>query len=405
MNEKQKVAVLFGGRSPEHDISIVTGLQTLQAIDTSKYDPFPVYLDTDGVWWTGDVLRERSNYLLTETMKNKLTAVRLDLAHHRKGILYPLRSSFFKIRQPIVFDIALPAFHGLIGEDGGIQGVFETAGIPYTGMRLLSSSLLMDKVITKNVLRQVNIPVLPCTVIAKPDQGLLLEPTQLDRVCSDITFPACIKPRFLGSSLGVAKVNSAGELNAVLPRIFKYDSHAVLEPFVDNLVEYNIAVRRSGADIVCSAIEMPKRSDELLDFKQKYCSGGTENWGSKGKAGSKTTMLSEGMLSLTREIDPKLNQQDIQNIQRWAKTAFQAVDGTGAPRMDFLSNQKTGEIWLNEVNPIPGSFGFFLWEAAEKSLLFTELLNCLLEEAVGQAKLRKLPHDPVPEEGRLFVRR
>ena len=405
MNEKQKVAVLFGGRSPEHDISIVTGLQILQAIDTSKYDPFPVYLDTDGVWWTGNALRERSNYLLTETIKSKLTPVRLDLAHHRKGILHPLRSSFFKIRQPIVFDIALPAFHGLIGEDGGIQGVLETAGIPYTGMRLMSSSLLMDKVITKNVMRQVNIPVLPCTVIERPAQGLLLDTERLQVICRDITFPCCVKPRFLGSSLGVAKVHSAEELNAVLPRIFKYDSHAIAEPFVDNLVEYNIAIRCHGTDIVCSAIEMPKRSDELLDFKQKYCSGDGHSSGSKGKAGSKTGTLSEGMLSLTREIDPNLNQQDLENVRQWAKTAFQVVDGTGVPRMDFLSNQKTGEIWLNEVNPTPGSLGFFLWEAAEKSLLFTELLNCLLEEAVDQAKLRKLPHDPVPEEGRLFGRR
>ncbi len=123
------------------------------------------------------------------------------------------------------------------------------------------------------------------------------------------------------------------------------------------------------------------------------------------EGGTKTPgTISQGMLSLTRELNPKLKPQQVKNIKDWALTMFKAVEGTGAPRIDFIGNEKTGELWLNEVNPWPGSIGYFLWEAAENPVLFTDLLTGLIEEALKENKKRSLPKDPVPVDARLLRR-
>jgi len=151
MTDKKTIAVFFGGRSPEHDVSVVTGLQVLQAIDQTKYEAFPVYITTDGAWYIGDALRERANYLPDRTMLDSLTQVTLDVAANGapKGRLLARKKSIFGGVKPVEFDVAVPAFHGLIGEDGNIQGLFETAKTPYTGMRTMASALTMDKGVSK----------------------------------------------------------------------------------------------------------------------------------------------------------------------------------------------------------------------------------------------------------------
>jgi D-alanine-D-alanine ligase len=148
-----------------------------------------------------------------------------------------------------------------------------------------------------------------------------------------------------------------------------------------------------------SAIEKPKRAEELLDFRQKYLSGGGSKGGTKSDTGD-----SQGMLSLTREINPALPGEFAAKLRRWAVAAFEAVDGTGAPRVDFYCNEATGEVWLNEVNPCPGSFGYFLWEAADPPLRFTALLSLSIEEALARHRESQLPDDPVPAEARLLRR-
>ncbi|PFX11015.1 D-alanine--D-alanine ligase, partial [Stylophora pistillata] len=333
MNHRKRVAVLFGGRSPEHDVSIITGLQALNAVDTICYDPFPVYVDLSGQWWFGEDLRQRSEHLPLVAYKDSLEPILLDLMPGKKGRLHFQKKSFFKKKAPISFDIALLAFHGLSGENGDIQGALETAGIPYTGTRV------MDKVLTKEVLRSKKVPLLSHMVVKKPDEGLLLSQEALKEICQNLTFPCCVKPRYLGSSIGVARVENPEELNAVLPSIFQYDTHAMVEPFVENLVEYNVAVRRNAeGDVVLSAIERPKCNEELLDFKQKYCASAGSKTGVKSPSSN-----SEGMLSLTRDIAPKLDPKITEIIQHSARTVFSLAEGTGVPRIDFLSNEKTGE--------------------------------------------------------------
>jgi D-alanine-D-alanine ligase len=401
MPSKKTIAVFFGGRSPEHDISVITGLQILQAIDSSAYNVFPVYLTIDGTWLIGEALLDRNNYLPDANIRKKLTAVTLDLTHRKQACLLPTVRNIFSKNQSVNFDIALLAFHGLKGEDGQIQGVFETANIPYTGMRTLASSVLMDKAATKNILAGTNIPLLPHRLIEKPKDRLLLNTQELTNITDGLTFPCCVKPCHLGSSIGVAKVMNPEELNAVLPNIFKYDATAIVEPFVENLVEYNIAVRRkANGEVATSAIERPKCTSELLDFKTKYLPG------DKTKCGSKTPgAISQGMLSLTREINPTLDSTIANKIQEFACTAFTTINGNGVPRIDFLCNSKTNELWLNEINPCPGSFGYFLWEAAKESLLFTELAEHLIAEATQLHDVSQLPPDPVPAEAMLLKRR
>ena len=401
MTDKKTIAVFFGGRSPEHDVSVVTGLQALQAIDQTKYNAFPVYITTDGAWYIGDALRERGNYLPDRTMLASLAEVTLDISANgaAKGRLMAKKKSLFGSAKTIEFDVAIPAFHGLIGEDGNIQGLFETAKTPYTGMRTMASSITMDKGVSKRLMLSLGIPTLPFAILRRAEQGYSLPAEEIEAQLKDLKFPVCLKPCHLGSSIGVAKCNSAEEVSACLPAIFKYDSAAIVEPFVENLVEYNVAVARMDSGIVTSALERPKNTEELLDFKQKYLSGGDNKTGQK-----KMGQVSEGMLSLTRELNPKLATESEANIRKWAEVFYDAIDGTGAPRIDFIGNEKTGEIWMNEINPCPGSFGYFLWEAAKDSVLFTNLLTHLIEEARSHSKKMAMPADPVPMDARLHKR-
>ncbi|HZS54701.1 MAG TPA: hypothetical protein VFA65_09890 [Bryobacteraceae bacterium] len=400
---KTRVAVLFGGRSPEHDVSIVTGLQALEALDPDRFSGFPVYVATDGKWFTGDALRNRANYLPKEATLKILEAVLLETSPSidGRGRLLPVKAGgLFAKPKAVEFDVALFAFHGLFGEDGRMQGLFELANVPYTGMRPLASSILMDKAATKRVLADTGIALLPYAIIERPSGGLLPSAQDVESRLNGIPFPVIVKPLHLGSSIGVAKASTMEELRGGLSVIFRLDTHAIIEPLVQNLVEYNVAVRQSPRGIETSAIERPKSEKELLDFKAKYMSCGTSAKGGTKQAGA----ISEGMLSLTRELNPSIADTISTKIHEWAKTCFATVYGTGAPRIDYLCNRETGEIWLNEVNPCPGSFGYFLWQAGPHPMLFPELLSALIDEAFSCQRMLQLPPDPTHPDARLFPR-
>lgn len=396
-----RVAVFLGGRSPEHDVSVITGLQALKALDQGRFAPFPVYVTPRGEWLTGTPLEERRNYLPSPQLRGDLAEVTLGIGEPGRGVLMPKRAGFFSRRPPVEFDVAVLAFHGLGGEDGQMQGLLETANLPYTGMRTLASSLLMDKAVAKRLFAGLGIPVLPWATITRTPGALPSEAT-LQPMLADIGFPCIVKPVHLGSSIGVGKADTIEEVRALLATVFRLDHQAMIEPFVPNLVEYNLSVAGIGGTVRTSAIERPKRAEELLDFRQKYLSGGGGKGGAKG---AKTAgESSQGMLSLTRDINPDVPAEFAANLRRWAVAAFEAVAGAGAPRVDFYCNEATGDVWLNEVNPCPGSFGYFLWEAAQPPILFTALLSLLVDEALARHRDQQLPDDPVPSEARLLPR-
>lgn len=406
MTGKKRIAVIFGGRAPEHDVSVVSGLQMLQSIDTSKYEPFPVYIAQNGTWYTGDVLWERENYIPKGKTLDGLTAVQLDCsATHEGGMLRGTKSSLFGKAEEIPFDVALPVFHGNIGEDGAFQGMMELANVPYAGMRAKACALYMDKDTTKKAIEGSGIPQLPYATIMRPHEGLLVDKATLEKQLGNIGFPCCVKPAHLGSSIGVGKADDVDEARAVLANIFKLDDKAIIEPFVQNLVEYNVAVRaKSDGTIATSAIERPKTDKELLDFKEKYMSGSGE--GTKKLGGKKVQEgpISEGMLSLTRDLNPDIKDEDAAKIRGYAEHLFTIFDPAGAPRIDFISNGETGEIWFNELNPIPGSYGYFLWEASEENLLLTDFMSELIEEALFLHSRKSLPEGLVPKDAQLLKR-
>lgn len=383
---KPIIAVLFGGPAVEHDISILTGLQIIEAMDTTKYLPLPIYVDQQGSWWHGAELLNRKNYHFSEKLKTKLTKIELPIGQifNKRPFFQLSKKSMFTKAKPLYFDLAFMAFHGEVGEDGMLQGVFETAKIPYTGVRPLAAAIYMNKVLAKKLFKSVGIPVLPEVVLTKPKSEALFAIEQITASLA-VTFPLCAKPCNLGSSIGVYKVSNQEELNAAILAIFKLDNAVMLEPFVDNLIEYNIAVSKAlDGNITFSAIEKPLKDGLFLSFKDKYLAHGSVD-------NKLSSSLTEGMVSATRVLNPQdLTVEQKKLILHSAEQAFAVVAGCGAPRIDFLCNSSTGELWLNEVNPLPGSLGYFLWEARTPKVGFTRLIEALIQEGfMEQQKIRK----------------
>lgn len=400
MKDKRKIiAVFFGGRSPEHDVSVYTGMEVMAAIDTTLFDVLPVYIAPHGQWYIGDALLDKKNYLFTEETAKALTKVQLDISAKGRGRLLPESKGLFSSAKPIPFDIALPTFHGLFGEDGGFQGLMEFANIPYAGMRAKPCSLFMDKDSTKKAFSGLDIPMLPHAAVIRPQDGLAIDTKELKALLKDISFPVCVKPANLGSSIGVGKAKDIDDVRAILMNLFQYDTKAIIEPFVKNLTEYNVALRvNNKGEIETSAIERPRSKEELLNFKEKYLSGGGKKTGGQKSAA--------GMIAMTRDINPDLPNGMDKKIREWATQIFAAYGAGGAPRIDFISDGKTNEVWFNELNPIPGSYGYFLWEAAsgKSKILFTDFLTDLLGEAEALYKRKQIPYDPVPKDAQLLKR-
>ena len=388
MTQKKTVAVFFGGQTVEHDVSVLTGIQAIKALDVTRFDALPVYLSPEGEWFTGGALLRRENYLLTEETKKGLTQVGL-YAGRRAKISPSLQALETKLLgrteiRDLPFDIALPAMHGTGGEDGALQGLFELLGIPFVGTGAMGSAATMDKAFTKRVLAGLGVPVVPYAVIERPAEGTFIEAealkAELDAAMPGHAFPLLAKPRSLGSSVGVSRVENLDDLVAKLIQIFRMDRAALVEAFVPNLHEYNVAVTRAFGDTQVSAIERPLSKSDLLDFRNKYLNEG-------GKAAKVEGALSEGMASATRIIEPaELTDAQRGVITENAKRAFDAFAMNGTARVDFLCDSETGEIWFNEINNIPGSLSYYLWEPSALHLSFTDLLTGLIEEGLARAK-------------------
>lgn len=384
MTDKKVIAVIFGGRSVEHDVSILSGLQFLEALDPTLYEGLPLYVDALGQWWTGDALKSRKTYPVADDGgQSDLTQLSLDLATPASGrprLAARQKGLLGEKTSYIEFDLLVPAIHGSNGEDGTLQGLLEFADIPFAGCRTLGAAATMSKEFAKASARQRGLSVLPELTALKPATGTFLEPDTLQR---DLTaalgsdpFPVIAKPSNLGSSVGVSKAEDIDSLVAALMAIFRLDTSAIIEPFVSNLVEYNIAVRRNmDLNMETSAIERPLSKTEVLDFRNKYLAGG-EPGGPKLDTGP-----SEGMASLNRVLNPdELSAEQEKQIRDTATAVFEALDLAGSVRIDFLCDSETGELWFNEANTIPGSFAYFLWEAADTPLSFLQLASDMINE-------------------------
>ncbi|MCR9270595.1 MAG: hypothetical protein NXH72_11445 [Hyphomonadaceae bacterium] len=379
-----KTVIIFGGASSEHDVSVVSAHQLMDAADVRHVEVLPVYMDFANRFWIGASLRDISKYKPRPPVGQQVT--------FRWGDNGPVLSAMDgTVIQPV--DCVLPVFHGTFGEDGRIQAYFELLGIPVTGLSASSSSIAMRKDVTKALVKEAGVNVLPHITVGRSqieDAEMILPDVQ-----AALGFPVIVKPANLGSSVGVGLAKTAEDVWPLVEYVLKKDTLALIEPQVQNLVEYNIAMIAKGEEIKLSAIERPKSGAEVLDFREKYLSA---DGGTKG-----TFKPSEGMLSLTRDINPDIPKDLQEKIYDYARRTFNALGKRGAPRIDFMSNKETGELWFNEINAIPGSYGFFLWEAAPEPMLFPELIQHLIDEAT--ADTIKSFEDPVPQDARLLQRR
>lgn len=357
---KQVIAVLFGGRSVEHDVSIVTGNQIMNAFDTSRTEVVPVYISREGKWYTGEPLRKLDNFKderVTGLDGVKPVILSPDVRHHGL-IVNPLAGRFSK-SEILRIDVAFPAIHGTHGEDGTLQGLFELADIPYVGFATLGSALTNDKIMTKQILRQVNIPVLDDVHFTRHEWQTDADAV-VQRVKDAFDYPVFIKPATLGSSIGVGRAEDDELLRAYIDMASNFDRRILVEPAFTG-VEINCSVIGYGTDIEASVLEQPVSWSDFLGFEDKYLRG------------------DEGMKSADRIIPAPLTEDLTAQIQDTAKQAFAAVDGRGIVRIDFLVNPDENTHYINELNTMPGSLALYLWREAGYSA--TELVDKLVKYA------------------------
>ena len=370
---KMNIAVFFGSRSCEHDVSIVSALQLIEAAKAAGFNVTPVYISRDGLWYTGEPLEQIETFRDFNPMTKGITRVTLDVTANADDLWAwpPQRAGLFaKVPTPVAhIDCAIPVFHGWHGEDGTIQGLFEMANIPYASTGVLGSAIGMDKIAMKLLLRGAGYPVLDFVWFTreqiKKDRKAVVE-----RVEKEIKYPAFIKPAALGSSIGVSRAKNREELERALDVAASYDRRVLVEVGVVHPVEINCAALGYGEEVQTSVCEMPipSSNDTFLDFWQKYL----RNASTKGEE-------SRGMKSLSRAVPAPIGEELTKRIQTMTAEIFKLMDCCGTIRVDYILDQND-VLFVNEPNTIPGSLAFYLWKAG--GLDFPKLVEKMVEDAL-----------------------
>ena len=370
---KMNIAVFFGSRSCEHDGSIVSALQCIEATKAAGFNVTPVYISRDGLWYTGEPLENIETFREFNPMTKGITRVTLDVTANA-GDLWawpPQRAGLFaKVPAPLChIDCVIPVFHGWHGEDGTIQGLLEMANIPYASSGVLGSAIGMDKIAMKQILRGAGFPVLDFVWFTR-EQLKKERQAVIERVEKEIKYPAFIKPAALGSSIGVSRAKNREELERALDVAASYDRRILVEVGVVHPVEINCAAVGYGEDVRASVCEMPVPSsnDTFLDFWQKYL----RNASTKGED-------SRGMKSLSRVVPAPIGDELTGRIQTMTCDIFKLLDCCGTVRVDFILDQND-MLFVNEPNTIPGSLAFYLWKAS--GLDFPKLIEKMVEDAL-----------------------
>lgn len=366
------VAVFFGGDSVEHEVSIISAVQAMTHLNRDKYNVIPVYLAKNGITYTSSAMFEINSFRNMKELMAKSRAVNI-FNDGQSVILKTDKKNDFSGRKPIKLDVALPIVHGTNCEDGSLQGYFETLRLPYAGCDVLASSVGMDKAIFKSVLRTAGIPVLDCIRFSARDFTEFSN-TILHRIETAIGYPLIVKPVNLGSSIGISKVSSADDLKSAIDNAFMYSDSVLVEKAIKNLREINCSVLGDENECVASPCEEPFGSDEILSYEDKYTNS------------SKT----KGMASLKRKIPADIPEDLTQSIKEFACRTFKAIGGHGVVRIDFLMDNQSKEVFVNEINTIPGSLAFYLWEA--DGMKYTELLDKLISLAFSRQRKKENLH-------------
>ena len=357
----KKIGVIFGGTSVEHEVSVITGMQVMENLDKSKYEPVPIYITKEGDWLTGPSLKDFKTYKEGKFADAKKIVLSQNRNDHNI-YLHPDSLGLFGKKIVDTLDVIFPALHGTYGEDGCSQGLFELMNIPYVGGGVLCSSVGMDKILMKDVYKSYDIPVVDYMWFYRTSWE-----NDRDKVIANIeekiAYPIFVKPANLGSSIGINKAKDRDSLLSAIEIAVNYDRKIIIEKAVENPREINCAVMGYDEEVHASLCEEPLGWKEILSFEDKYV------------AGNKTSKTQGKRRVIPAEIDDSLRLQ----IEDLAKKSFIAIDGKGTSRIDFLLDENN-KVYVNEINTLPGSIGYYLWEG--KGYSFEKLLNELIDIAI-----------------------
>lgn len=368
---KTNIGVFFGGRSTEHEISVISASQAMHAIDRAKYDVTPIYITKDGKWYTGQALFEVKNYRNIPALLEKCEEVYMRPIYDDYN-LYRKKKPMFGSDVLSKLDVVIPVLHGSNGEDGIFEGVLETIGIPYAGCNTMSSANGMDKITMKMILQANDVPVVDYVWFT--DKQWFTERDKLiAKIESKIGYPVIVKPANLGSSVGIGRADNRDELIAKVEDAEKYSTRLIVEDLVENLQEINCSVMGDCDEYQMSVLEEPIKSGEILSYQDKYM-GGTKG--------------AKGMQASQKRIPAELPATETERIKYLAGETFRVLSCHGVSRVDVIVDAKTRDIYVNEINTIPGSLSFYLWEAT--GISFDKLMDKLVSLALKRKREQKM---------------
>lgn len=369
---KTNIGVFFGGRSTEHEISVISANQAINAIDKSKYDVTPVYITKDGKWFTGAPLLELKNFRDIPALLKQCEPVYMRPIFGDYNLYYTTPKGMFgKKTVDCKLDVVIPVLHGANGEDGTFEGIMDSIGIPYAGCDTLSSANGMDKITMKMILRENIIPVVDYLWFTDR-QWFAKRDELIGNVESQLGYPVIVKPANLGSSIGIGCARNRNELIEKVDDASRYAARIIVEHMVEQLQEINCSVLGDCDEFETSVLEEPIKSTDILSYTDKYM-GGTKG--------------TKGMQASAKKIPADLPADMTAEIKRLAGETFRVLSCHGVSRVDVIVDKATGKIYVNEINTIPGSLSFYLWEAT--GLTFDKLMDKLVSLAVKRNSRRE----------------
>ena len=374
---KVKVGVIFGGESVEHEVIIISAIQAMNKMDEEKYEVIPIYITKDREWYTGDMLKDIDVYQDLDLIKRYGTNVILYYANGNY-VLQKKKGIFRKIVKEV--DIIFPIVHGTNVEDGVLQGYLQTIGIPFVGPNVYAAVAGQDKTVMKDIWKKENLPL--TDYVWFYDVDYREDPDSVLKKVNKLKYPLIVKPATTGSSVGISVCEDEDALKEGIDEALQYDTKVVVEEVVQNLKEVNIAVMGNYENQKVSEIEEVLSGNKFLTFQDKYI-GGEKG---KLKSGLKVKGKSKGMASTNRVLPAKLDKKVREEVERIAVEAFKALGSSGNARIDFLIDSKTNKVYINEINSIPGSLAFYLWEA--KGQDFTKVLDDMINIGIKDYKKR-----------------
>ena len=369
---KLRLGVIFGGESVEHEVSVISAVQAMKALDEEKYEIIPIYIGKDREWYTGKLLKDIEIYRDLDLMKKYATNV--VLCNKEAKFVLIKKNGIKRIVDYV--DLILPVVHGTNVEDGTLQGYLELIGIPYVGSNLYSAAIGQDKVFQKQILESSKLPVTKYTWFF--DSEYKENEKEVLKSIKSIGYPVMVKPARLGSSVGISKAKNEDEVRVAIEEAIKYDEKILVEKVVENLIEVNCSVLGNYEDQEASELEEVMGTDEFLSYRDKYL-------GNAKKTGMKTS--SKGMVSTNRVLPARLDEKMTNEIKEMSKKVFRVLNAAGVIRIDYLIDKKAKKIYINETNTIPGSLSFYLWEATNKP--YRQLLDEMISLAIKAYKRKK----------------